>query len=234
MSMRALAAWLVVLPLVAAAEAAPPIEPPAAAPPPVADQTAAAPAPAAQPAAPARAITPPDGRERGPWYIGFGFGTGSGKEAYRETGSFDVSAIMSSPTSTFFDFKVGATLTPHLLLGLDVTCLRTAGVYFGRGAYDQVIQILNSDAMLTWFPVERFYFLRGGLGLSSFQWKNYNSWEYASGVNVDLGAGMAFWLGRSFNLTVNLDYSVQRYGSSKEWVPSRSSFIAIWLGFDWY
>jgi hypothetical protein len=47
------------------------------------------------------------------------------------------------------------------------------------------------------------------------------------------GLGYAFWLGSQFNLTVNLDFSGQRYGGSGT-APDSSSFWALGLGFDWY
>jgi hypothetical protein len=54
------------------------------------------------------------------------------------------------------------------------------------------------------------------------------------GANITIGAGYAFWLGQTFNLTVNLDYSAQAYDSNQAGAPTGTNFTAIWLGFDWY
>lgn len=52
-------------------------------------------------------------------------------------------------------------------------------------------------------------------------------------MNIILGTGYAFWLLKSFNLTLNFDYSAQFYAKREE-NPDGSQFINIYLGFDWY
>jgi hypothetical protein len=176
---------------------------------------------------------PSSGPKRDTWYIGFGLGSGGGK-AKDETGSYSLSDDMTDALSVTLNFKVGLTLTPSLLLGLDVNALRTAGTFTGT-SIDAAYQISTYNAMATWFPVERGFFLRGGIGFSrlSLELTGFGT-SSVSGWNVDVGTGYAFWLGKSFNLTLNLDYAFQSYGSSDVGAPDTSNYWALWLGFDWY
>jgi hypothetical protein len=242
--MRILAALLVALPLAAAAQTAPPtwetVPAPQAAPPPpapAAQPTPVTPPPAPvtqpPPPAPAPVAAPSTGPKRDSWYIGFGVGSG-GAKAKDETGSYSLSEGMSDATKVSINFKVGMTLTPTLLLGLDINGFQSSGTITGT-ALDATYTISTFNAMATWFPMERGLFLRGGLGLSnlSLEVTGYGS-DDVSGWNLDVGGGYAFWLGKSFNLTLNLDYAAQGYSSSKVGAPTSSSYWALWLGFDWY
>ena len=219
--MRILAALLVTLPLAAAAQNPPPTGAPAA----------AQPAPAVHPAPPVAA--PSTGPRRDTWYIGFGLGSGGGRYT-DETGSYSLSDGLSDTVTVSLNFKVGVTLTPGLLLGLDVNGFQTSGTITGS-TVDATYVITTYNAMVTWFPMERGFFLRGGLGLSNLRLEVSGlGSDHVSGFNLDVGAGYAFWLGRTFNLTLNLDYAAQRYGSSEAGAPTRSNYTALWLGFDWY
>ena len=84
-------------------------------------------------------------------------------------------------------------------------------------------QISNYDAMVTWFPMERGLFLRGGAGLTNFRVDadamGLSASNSVNGVNITVGGGYAFWLGRTFNLTLNLDYSAQFYFSNRIGAP---------------
>jgi hypothetical protein len=145
--------------------------------------------------------------------------------------------VGASPTQVALEFKVGGTINPRLLLGFDVTAVRSqadsGGSTFGA-------QVTNYLAMATWFPNERGFFLRGGLGLAAFTYDTSGAVgshsDSTQGVGLLLGAGYALWLGRSFNLTLNLDWSFQSYRSSKDpqLLPDSSSFWAAYVGFDWY
>lgn len=224
------------------AEPAPAQPAPAAAPPPAAayppPPQAAPPAPQYAPPAPApqqaaRAARPPKTREG--WYIGFGIGGGDGRVANEiETTNFE-QLHQGGRTNVFMNFKAGATLTPKLLLGGDMSMLvsgaEAAGISTSLG-------ILNMDAVLTFFPTGRGFFVRGGAGLSSISYTRdtpFGDQEgSASGLNVMGGVGYAFWLGGQFNLTANLDFSRQGYGESDDLDIDDSQFWSLWVGFDWY
>ncbi len=208
-------------------QAAPPAAPPQYAPP---SQPPYAP-PGAYPAY----VRPPKTRDR--WYIGFGFGGGDGKAA-NETASatFKEMNLDRSSTTVFMNFKMGATLTPKLLLGGDISAISSGADSDG---VTTSVAVVNLDAVATYFPMERGLFLRGGLGRSSVGY-SVDAYGYgdadgtATGFNVMGGVGYAWWLGRQFNLTANLDFSRQWYGSSSELNIDDSQFWSLWLGCDWY
>jgi len=202
--------------------------------------------PGAMPVYPATPVGPPAAPSQGPavirssprdsWYIGFGLGTGSGLVTLQDGSerTFSDLNLNRDTTNVLLNFKVGATLTPTLLLGFDWTTVRATASDELATTY---AQIANYDAMLTWFPWETGLLLRGGLGLSSLTVKGTSGTASGSttytGANLLVGAGYAFWLGKHFNLTVNLDVSAQGYGDSGNG-PKSSSLWALWAGFDWY
>lgn len=180
--------------------------------------------------------------QRDSWYIGFGIGGGT-DASYKYKGkeySFDDEFKGYSEKSGILalNFKVGATLTPKTLLGFDWTAVREEGKInvFGNTVTSS-LQINNYFLMLTHFPWNEGFFLRGGGGLSNIVGEVKSgslTWsDTASGSGLLGGVGYAFWLGKSFNLTVNLDHSRQFYPSSTT-RPESSQFTTLSLGFDWY
>ena len=213
--MRRLVAPLVVCPLAVAAQEGP-------APP--------QPSPSSG-AAPVYART----QQRDGWYIGFGVGLGDGGVSVQgESLSFKELNFDRDPTRIGLNFKLGWTVTPRLLLGLDITAARAQAS--GDGV-TTAAQITNYDAVATFFPWERGLFVRGGLGLSALSLEvdggSLEGSDTYGGTNILGGIGYAFWLGQQFNLTLNLDASKQFYGSSAT-EPEGSSFWMLYAGFDWY
>jgi hypothetical protein len=213
------AALVASLPLLASAQeaqGAPPPYPPAPqyAPPP----QGAPPAPRAGPA-----------RQRGSWYIGFGLGAGDGR-ILLEDGTADFSDMVGpEPTPMAFNFRVGGTVTPNLLVGFDGGFVAASSSASG---IDSSIQLNYYDAGFMYFPAEHGFFLRGALGLSSVVWEVDPGFSAdARGFNVLGGAGYAFWLGRTFNLTLNLEAA--RHWFSEVGLEGGTAWSA-WLGFDWY
>jgi hypothetical protein len=189
---------------------------------------------------PVSPVGPGDGSRRSPWYIGFGLGTGDGSLrfaggtfSFKEEHEFLWGKSLD-PTNISLNFKVGATLSPTLLVGFDITAVRSQ---YDEGGYTSGIQVNNYDAVVTWFPQGEGFFVRGGAGLTAWT-ENVDTPLFLGdssgrGYNVLAGVGYAFWLGPTFNLTVNADYSLQSYGSSSS-DPESSRFWALWVGFDWY
>ena len=177
----------------------------------------------------------PRSQQRDGWYIGFGVGMGDGSiSGQGESFSFREMNFDRDPTRIGLNFKVGWTVTPRLLLGLDITASRAQAS--GSGV-TTAAQITNYDAVATFFPMERGFFVRGGLGLSALSLEYDDGIDDATdtygGMNILGGIGYAFWLGKQFNLTVNLDGSKQFYGSS-DVEPESSQFWMVYAGFDWY
>lgn len=174
--------------------------------------------------------------QRDSWYIGFGLGGGFGEALEMNGGEASFSDRlegMDKGPKLSINFKVGGTLSPKTLLGFDATALGQSGSSYG---IDKHVQINNYFLMLTHFPREEGFFIRVGGGLSSFVFDvegYYGGTNTVSGFGLLGGVGYAFWLGESFNLTINLDHSRQFYsGGTGE--PDRSRFTIIYLGFDWY
>jgi hypothetical protein len=146
--------------------------------------------------------------------------------------------IGKAPTTVALNFKVGATLSPRLLLGGDITAIRSEATESGS---DVALQISTLNAMLTYFPTGKGFFLRGGVGIANFTYEVstpiLSATNDTTGVSLLGGLGYAAWLGKSFNLTVNLDFAAQSYGSKTDEfgaLPSSSSLWTLWAGFDWY
>lgn len=175
--------------------------------------------------------------QRGAWYIGFGLGGALGAqwEVDGQTVSFDdwLQGGDQSP-KVALNFKVGGTLSPKTLLGFDVTAVGQGATASGVDAH---VQINNYFLMLTHFPAQEGLFIRLGGGYSNIvhvvdsQIGDLDS--RINGAGALAGLGYAFWLGKTFNLTVNLDQSFQWY-SSDSGEPDRSQFTILYVGFDWY
>ena len=208
--MRKLLAVLVALPLVTAAQEVP--------------------APSRPTFDPPSAQLASRAKQREGWYIGFGLGVGDGSVSGQgESFSFKELNV-DDPTRGALNFKVGWTVTPRLLLGLDITAVRAQASASGLST---ATQVTNYDAVATFFPWERGLFVRGGLGLSAMTFELEDESETYGGTNLLGGIGYAFWLGKQFNLTLNLDASQQFYGDSAD-EPESSRFWMLYAGFDWY
>ena len=173
--------------------------------------------------------------QRSSWYIGFGLG-----------GAFDASFELNGEEITFddwlsgtdkspkvsFNFKVGKTFSQKTLIGFDLTGAGQSGI----GGIDGHIQINNFFFMLTHFPQKEGFFIRAGGGLSNLTAEIDTGLGTASdtisGFGLLGGIGYAFWLGKRFNLTLNIDHSMQFYDGGND--PDSSQFTIFYMGFDWY
>ena len=173
--------------------------------------------------------------QRDSWYIGFGIG-----------GAFDASYEINGQEITFDDwlagtdkgpkvslnFKVGKTISPKTLMGFDLTAVSQMG---SLGGINGQIQINNYFFMITHFPQKEGFFIRAGGGLSNLMFEIDNGptvSETYNGFGLLGGIGYAFWLGKRFNLTLNIDHSRQFYEGGT--VPDNSQFTSFYMGFDWY
>ena len=171
--------------------------------------------------------------QRDTWYIGFGLG-GAFDASYEYAGeerTFDdwLEGLDTSPKVSF-NFKVGKTFSPKM--GFDLTAAGQSGSLAGIDAH---VQINNFFFMLTHFPQKEGFFFRVGGGLSNLTFDVdtfITASETFTGFGLLGGIGYAFWLGKRFNLTINIDHSRQFYEGGND--PENSQFTIFYLGFDWY
>ena len=206
--------------------------------------SAQAPSPGAPgaPYPPYGSVPPVNQHLRDNWYIGFGVGSGGGNVTVDgQNLSFQDVLRGNGVDSSFtgaLQFEVGATVRPDLLVGFDVRLIRSQGStsLFGPST-DLGVQATDYLAVLTWFPAERGFFLRGGAGVATMTLdansRGARSSDTHAGVGALAGLGYAFWLGQHFNLTLNLDASAQKYGGGVG-LPESSRFVDAYLGFTWY
>jgi hypothetical protein len=179
-------------------------------------------------------VPPRPPQQRDSWYIGFGIGGGDGSVSGQGSTVSFKDLNVSSPTTAFFNFEAGATLTPQLLLGGEIAAIVSAA---SQGGIDTSVSIANVNLVATFFPMEKGLFLKGGIGRAALSLEEKDATGTAtlnvSGFDVTGGVGYAFWLGRTFNLKLELDYSQQWYGSSTI-DPESSHFWTAFLGVAWY
>lgn len=173
--------------------------------------------------------------QRRSWYIGFGIGSGTGWFNFPgESVSFNEMFEGFDTVTLTMNFKVGGTVLPYLLVGFDWTAIRRAGSAEGISV---AAQINNYNAVVTYFPFKEGFFVRGGGGfagaIQDVSVSGVSGSATVGGVDILVGTGYAFWLGKSFNLTLNFDFSNQFY-SGKKGDPDGSGFVNFYLGFDWY
>jgi hypothetical protein len=174
-------------------------------------------------------------KKKSSWYIGFGVGTGELKvegetmdDAFNEYPSIDVGQELT------FNFGVGKILNQKLHLGFDASAIRQSAEGDSDSNID--LQVNNYLAAITYFPKEKGFSLKAGVGLSSLIYEIdttvVDESETYAGTAFLLGIGYDFWLGRSFNLGIHAEYSMQSYSDSD--APDDTEFTSIYLSFYWF
>lgn len=166
------------------------------------------------------------------WYVGTGIGAG-----------IDPKYKLNGRTITFDDrlrgateeagpiginlVNAGVTLGPNLLLGFSGSLVTQTGRLAGN---DVRLQINNYLVAVTWFLVERGFFLRGGAGGSNIVIDTGTGTDRANGYGLLFGAGYALPFAQRHNITFTVDYSRQSYSGSTT-RPESSQFGAAYLGY---
>jgi len=166
------------------------------------------------------------------WYVGAGIGPAFGAKYKLNGQSLSFSdtlqgATDKTPLIALNIVNAGVALSPKLLFGFSGSAASQTGKLAGNDAH---VQINNYLAALTWFPVEKGFFLRGGAGLSNILVDTGVSSNTAHGIGILVGAGFALPVAGRHNITFTADYSRQSYsGSSTK--PDNSQFGAVYLGY---
>jgi hypothetical protein len=176
-------------------------------------------------------------KEKSSWYIGFGFGTGGGGYTVDEEYiSFnDYFKDSEDPFKMSMNFGVGAILTPSIHLGFDISTLTNMGEMDG---VSYSLDIYNYLIVMSYYPSITGFFIKAGLGASRFAstitYQGEDYYNGYSGTGALAGIGYNFWLGSSFNLGINLEYSAQVYDDEDEEAPESSNFWSIYVSFYWF
>jgi hypothetical protein len=177
--------------------------------------------------------------EKSSWYIGFGLGTGDGGwEIEGKEVTFDdwFEGFDTTPSVTG-NLGVGAILNPKLHLGFDLSVISQEGDGEVHG-YDVEanFQINNYLAALTYFPTGEGLFIKAGAGVSVITYEisggPVSESRSDSGTAILGGLGYAFWLGKTFNLCLNAEYSHQSYDDEE--APDNSHFWNVYVSFYWF
>jgi hypothetical protein len=172
-------------------------------------------------------------RQRGSWYIGFGLGGGGGGLRIADH-DFAFDDLVGEPATTVaINVHAGWTVTPRLLVGFD------GGALAARETKpDEAFQLNYYDVGAMFFPWERGAFARVAAGRSILLVDTDGPVLIGKGTyggwNIIGGVGYAFWLGKAFNLTLNVDYQAHRFSSDGDIDVARGSGWSTWVGFDWY
>lgn len=172
-------------------------------------------------------------------YYGFGVGLGSAgitvkganltfNEELTNMGATSVDALIS------LNFKIGGKLSRKLWIGFDGTIATQNGPV---GFIKVNTQVINMLALLTYYPYEKGFFMRGGAG-----WANYSesasfgtisAVAQKSGLGILAGLGYAFQVQDNFNITANVDYTRQSYSAGSDGLTASQATL-FYAGFDWY
>jgi hypothetical protein len=123
---------------------------------------------------------------------------------------------------------------PGSAFRIRVGAARSARVAFGfEGglAVNDNAQLGTYDVGVTFFPWERFFYVRGAVGLTTLALPDDPA---ERGANILLGLGVALGSAHGANLTVNVDAQYHRTSAvGHGLVDHGASSASAWLGFEW-
>ncbi|MDH5720733.1 MAG: autotransporter outer membrane beta-barrel domain-containing protein [Spirochaetia bacterium] len=182
--------------------------------------------------------------QKSSWYLGFGLGSGDG--AYSLASGNEVTFDdwfegLDTGPKIAIQLGVGAIILNDFHLGFDMSALSQNGTYKDYfGNIDAQLQINNYLLSLSYFPYTTGLFIKAGLGASVISSnikieafgmnETYN--DSFGGFSGLIGAGYYIWLGDTFNLGINLEYSHQEYEESS--IPRKSNFWSVYTSFYWF
>jgi Outer membrane protein beta-barrel domain len=166
------------------------------------------------------------------WYAGAGLGLGLNAH-YRQDGNtlgFDEGMPGVTDKTSLGSLRIdgGVQLDPKTLVGLGISAVGKSGKVNGEDASTSIANIL---ATVTWFPAERGFFVRGGLGYASMLVDDGVDERRARGVGLLAGVGWMWNVRTQHYVSLSIDQSFQFYGSNSDHKPTRSEFSAAYLGY---
>ncbi len=177
-----------------------------------------------------------EGNTKGLWYIGFGLGTGDG--SFTDDGTEmtydDVFEGLSSTVPLTVNLGIGAIVTQKIHAGLDISAVRKTGTIFD-GTF--AMQVNNYFGSVSLYPFNEGLFLKGGIGYSALVFEatgfvGGDSTDTYGGMGGLVGVGYNFWIGETFNLGVNIEYTMQSY--SDEDGPDSGNFWNAYVSCYWF
>ncbi len=147
-------------------------------------------------------VTPP-APERSGVYMGFGLGISDSNDV--------------GNGGTAYRVRVGVARSPRLLFGFE-----------GGHSRDGATSLSYYDVGATFFPWRKLFFLRGGVGISS--WAHDGIAE--QGANALLGLGVAIGGVKGFNVTLNLETVAHRLTGTRGYEHNVGNPSA-WIGLEW-
>lgn len=166
------------------------------------------------------------------WYAGAGLGLGINAHYKRDgrTLSFDEGMPNATDKSVLGALRAegGIQLDPKTLVGLAASGVGKSAKINGEDAHTGINNYL---AMVTYFPAQRGFFLRGGLGYSNIVVDDGVTTERTGGIGVQAGLGWAWNVVSQHYVTLSVDQSFQFYHSNSDHRPTRSEFSAAYLGY---
>lgn len=176
---------------------------------------------------------------RSPWYIGFGFGFSPNPEfTWSDGETFDFKDWSESSTNVVGRFKVGGVVNQNHLLGADIGFVSSAG---SDEFADYAVVMSHQMFSYMFYPAGEGFFLRAGIGLGHLTLTAENTafgdFEGTNnGTAVLFGGGYSWWIGRTFNIAINLDHEVHNYSDTTgDFVDvDKASATQLYVTFDWY
>jgi hypothetical protein len=173
-------------------------------------------------------------KQRDSWYIGFAVFP---KSDMKVDGK---SPIESADSTVGIDFEVGWTISDQLLAGFDIASFSESTGSAGARLSAAITRLGGSASF---FPVRHPVYIKGGLYFSTVsieaEFLGQELRASRSGHGAGLGTGYAFWLGDSFNLLIEVDYSYHKFvaDGSDDFASlefEKGQVLALGLGFYWY
>ncbi len=168
---------------------------------------------------PPTAATAGDAARAASAFHGVHLGVGAGAAVLTSGPGMLTSQDGGSSGSTF-RIRVGVARSPRMDFGFE-----------GGLVVTDAAQLGSYDVGVTFFPWERFFYVRGAVGLTTLEFRRGNA---ERGANVLAGLGVALGSAHGANLTINIDAQYHRTSAVGDGLFAHDAGSAsVWLGVEW-